>query len=114
MSDVLTRPEAKTLLLNALDNVGVALVNLETGTATREGVTNVLRHSDARTCSISVGRRNAMVFLEIINDGTHKKTGEGRGLAGLAERTTALGGTVSTHRTKDGQFRLRIEIPQEE
>lgn len=79
---------------------------------TREGVTNVLRHSAARTCSIVAGRDDGMVFLEIVNDGAQKKTGAGNGLSGLAERAAALSGTLTARQSRDGRFRLRIEIPE--
>ncbi|GAA5106132.1 sensor histidine kinase [Nocardia iowensis] len=79
---------------------------------TREGVTNVLRHSAARTCSIVAGCNGGKVFLEIVNDGAHKKTGAGNGLSGLAERAAALSGTLSARQSRDGKFRLRIEIPE--
>ncbi|MFC9658936.1 sensor histidine kinase [Nocardia sp. NPDC127606] len=79
--------------------------------ATREGITNVLRHSAARTCWIEAGRRDGTLFLEIVNDGAHRKPGSGNGLSGLAERTAALSGTVSARHSKDGLFHLRVEIP---
>src|SRR4030095_5534775 len=37
--------------------------------ALREGVTNVLRHSAATTCAITIGRHDGTVRLEIVNDG---------------------------------------------
>ena len=44
MSDVMSRPAAaKTLLLNAQDNVAVALSNLDVGTVTPQGVTTTKR-----------------------------------------------------------------------
>ena len=43
MSETMTRPEARTLVLNAADNIAVALANLEVGTATPQGVTIVRR-----------------------------------------------------------------------
>lgn len=80
--------------------------------AVREGVTNVLRHSDAQTCSVTAARQGGMVRLEIVNDGAHPATGEGSGLAGLAERARALSGSASGERTRDGRFRLLVEIPE--
>lgn len=80
--------------------------------ATREGITNVLRHSTARTCSIVTGRRAEAYFLEIVNDGAHRTQGTGNGLSGLAQRTSALSGTVSARRGGDGRFRLIITIPR--
>ena len=37
--------------------------------ALREGVTNVLRHSTATTCAISIRRHHEALMLEIVNDG---------------------------------------------
>ncbi|HKN95653.1 MAG TPA: histidine kinase, partial [Pseudonocardiaceae bacterium] len=42
------------------------------GTALREGVTNVLRHSKAEHCAISVTRDGGDVVLEIVNDGVQE------------------------------------------
>lgn len=39
MTQTMTRPEGRTLVLNPADNIAVALSNLEVGTATRQGVT---------------------------------------------------------------------------
>jgi altronate hydrolase len=43
MSEVMSRPSAKTLLLNPADNVAVALSNLDVGVATPQGVTTTKR-----------------------------------------------------------------------
>jgi altronate hydrolase len=43
MSDVMSRPAARTLLLNPQDNVAVALGNLDVGTDTAEGVRTIRR-----------------------------------------------------------------------
>jgi len=59
--------------------------------ALREAVTNVVRHSDARTCVVRFGAD----WLEVTDDGRgmggHK---EGSGLRGLRERVRGAGGTV--------------------
>jgi two-component system, NarL family, sensor histidine kinase DesK len=81
--------------------------------AVREGVTNVLRHSQASTCSITAGRRDGRVRLEIVNDGARAPAGRGSGLAGLTERATALAGSVSAGPLGDGSFRLLLEVPEE-
>jgi two-component system, NarL family, sensor histidine kinase DesK len=73
----------------------------------------VLRHSQAHTCSITAGRRVGTVWLEIVNDGVRAPAGEGSGLAGLAERANALAGSVSHGHTRDGRFRLLVEVPEE-
>jgi len=80
--------------------------------AVREGVTNVLRHSDARICSITAWRQGGTLRLEIVNDGVRGPKGEGSGLAGLTERARALSGSVSADSAK-GRFRMLVEIPEE-
>lgn len=79
----------------------------------REGVTNLLRHSEPHTCSITARRQDGRVWLEIVNDGARPPSGEGRGLAGLAERAQALSGSLATERTRDGRFRLVVEVGEE-
>ncbi|WP_214414200.1 sensor histidine kinase [Sphaerisporangium fuscum] len=100
--------------------------------AIREGTTNLLRHSDARACTITVTRRQGTVRLEIVNDGARLpsasrftgppgRTGAadpphlirpGTGLSGLAERTRAASGTWVTT-AHDGLFTLSVEVPEE-
>jgi two-component system, NarL family, sensor histidine kinase DesK len=81
--------------------------------AVREGITNVLRHSQATTCSVTAARRGGMVRLEIVNDGARPSAGEGNGLAGLAGRARALSGSASGLRLRGGRFRLLVELPEE-
>jgi two-component system sensor histidine kinase DesK len=81
--------------------------------AVREGVTNVLRHSRASTCSITARRGDGTVRLEIVNDGAHPPSGGGNGLAGLAERARGRSGSATGQRTRDGRFRLLVEVPEE-
>jgi two-component system sensor histidine kinase DesK len=79
----------------------------------REGVTNVLRHSQATTCTI-VGRlQNGLIHLEIENDGVSQPMAEASGLTGLMERAQALSGAVSAGPAAGGRFRLRVEVPNE-
>jgi two-component system, NarL family, sensor histidine kinase DesK len=82
--------------------------------AVREGITNVLRHSQASTCSVTVARRDGMVRLEIVNDGAGPSADRGNGLAGLADRAGALSGSASGEHAHGGRFRLLVEIPEED
>ena len=50
-------------------------------TILRESVTNILRHSRARTCEITVGPG---LRLRVVNDGAGDPAGSGSGLGGLA------------------------------
>ena len=81
----------------------------------REGVTNVLRHSQARRCSITAGSRDGHLWLEMLNDGAPRPAdGEsGSGLVGLTERAKALSGSLSSDHTPDGRFQLLVQIPEE-
>ncbi|WP_433511849.1 sensor histidine kinase [Nonomuraea sp. CA-143628] len=88
--------------------------------AIREGTTNLLRHSDARTCAITLTHQQGTVRLEIVNDGVQPSSGAadltrtppGTGLSGLAERTRGASGTWLTT-AHDGLFRLSVEVPEE-
>ena len=79
--------------------------------ALREGVTNVLRHSDATVCTIigSCGD-DGLVRLEMVNDGIRPGGGAGCGLTGLAERARSFGGEVTAGPAGDGRFRLLVEL----
>jgi two-component system sensor histidine kinase DesK len=83
--------------------------------ATREGVTNILRHSQALHCSITAERSHGRVRLEISNDGAtneQRDPATGRGLAGVSERARALYGAATAEHGDDGTFVLRIEVPE--
>ena len=55
----------------------------------REGITNVIRHSGARRCTVLLGEHE----VEIRDDGRGPESGAaGHGLTGLRERAAALGG----------------------
>ena len=80
--------------------------------AVREGATNVLRHSEADRCSITARRVGRFVRLEIVNDGAQSEAGTGSGLAGLADRASALQGSAVGQRIGGDQFRLLVEVPE--
>nr|BFE88491.1 hypothetical protein GCM10020093_110920 [Planobispora longispora] len=79
--------------------------------AVREGVTNVIRHSRATTCSISTSAAGGAVRLELVNDGAPERAADGGGLTGLRERAGGLGGSLRAERTGNGGFRLSVEVP---
>ncbi|MFG6191343.1 sensor histidine kinase [Nonomuraea sp. JJY05] len=78
--------------------------------AIREGTTNLLRHSQAATCAITLSRHPGKVRLDIVNDGARGPVVHGTGLSGVAERARAASGT-STAEVRDGRFRLSVEVP---
>jgi two-component system sensor histidine kinase DesK len=78
------------------------------GWAVREGVTNVLRHSEARTCTITLRGK----VLSMSNDGVSLPSFRfGSGLTGLHERVAALGGSVTAAPEAPNRFVLTVELP---
>lgn len=79
--------------------------------ALREAVTNVVKHSGARTCRISVDVRGAATVLEVVDDGRGSVgAARGIGLTGMADRVHALGGTFAAGAGESGGFRVRVEL----
>ncbi|WP_455360755.1 sensor histidine kinase [Streptomyces sp. SYSU K21746] len=83
------------------------------GWVVREATTNVLRHGDARRCTISLTTAGGPAVLVVENDGAPDTTGTapGSGLAGLRERLSALDGTLDAGPAGDGVFRLTAMVP---
>jgi two-component system sensor histidine kinase DesK len=100
----------------------------------REGATNVVRHSGARTVTITVTVTDSAVTAEVTDDGvgpgleashgasSHGAAGHGRGepgagppgagLAGLAERARRAGAEISAGEGPGGKgFRLSVRVP---
>jgi two-component system sensor histidine kinase DesK len=62
--------------------------------AVREAVTNVVRHAQARACSLRLVQENGSCRLQIEDDGRGGSSTEGNGLRGMRERVEMLGGTL--------------------
>lgn len=81
--------------------------------AVREGATNVLRHSGAASCHITIAERDGLVALSIEDDGTGApgppRTRLG-GLDGLRDRLRATGGDLVVDSPGTG-FRLLATVP---
>ncbi|HEX4813545.1 MAG TPA: histidine kinase [Nonomuraea sp.] len=84
--------------------------------ALREGVTNVLRHADARQCALHLLERDRMIRLTIRNDGVRppRRPGDaaGQGLLNLAERVAGLGGWLEATSSRAGQFTFSVYVPR--
>lgn len=83
----------------------------------REGSTNVMRHADARRCSLLVENVGGEATVEVCDDGTVERGSDvvgdhpaGTGLAGLRERAARLGGVLVAG-YEDGGFRLGVSVP---
>ncbi len=88
-----------------MDIVDPALSELF-GWVVREAVTNVVRHSRAQHCVVTLGPR----WIEIADDGRGGIGGAGNGLTGLRDRVGAVGGTLVCSGTLRG-WRVRAEVP---
>jgi two-component system, NarL family, sensor histidine kinase DesK len=75
--------------------------------AVREGTTNVIRHSGARSVRIVVQGGTA----EVADDGRGGAAGRGHGLVGLRERVERLGGRLEAGPRPEGGFGLRVTVP---
>ncbi len=77
--------------------------------AVREGVTNVIRHSGARICTVVIDEGG----LRLSDDGRVSAPGPagraaGHGLSGLAERARAVGATLTARRLQPRGFELVV------
>jgi two-component system, NarL family, sensor histidine kinase DesK len=93
---------ASTVKLPAVQESVLSLV-------VREGVTNVVRHAQARSCRLRLEQHNGTCSLEIEDDGLGSSGEEGNGLRGMRERVEMLGGTLLRD-TRSGT-KLTITVP---
>jgi signal transduction histidine kinase len=91
-----------------------ASVDAAVAAVLREAVTNVVRHSEARTCTIEITSAGGLVRLRVVNDGVPGTfvplvgpERRGSGLIGIAERT---GGHMSAGPLPDERFELVAEF----
>jgi signal transduction histidine kinase len=80
-----------------------------------EALTNILKHSDATSASVSVIRRGARLVVAVADDGAggaDRVTGSG--LRGLTDRIEALGGRLEVSSPAGAGTTLRAEIPLEQ
>jgi len=77
----------------------------------REGVTNVMRHSQAKRCSVRITNRDGRATVEVIDDGRGGMPKPGSGLRGLEERVRERGGTLTAEPLPHEGFRLRVTLP---
>jgi two-component system sensor histidine kinase DesK len=86
------------------------------GWVAREAVTNVLRHSNAASCTITLRLTGGKAELQVVNDGVSddvagESSAPGSGLTGLGERLAGAGGRLETRR--DGSsFVLTASLPE--
>ncbi|WP_346622654.1 sensor histidine kinase [Blastococcus montanus] len=81
------------------------------GWVVREGTTNVLRHSDARSVTVVLRTGEDEVELTVTDDGRGGEAPAGAGLSGLAERVAAVGGRLAYGPAEGRGFRLTAVVP---
>ena len=79
--------------------------------AVREGVTNVMRHSQAKRCTVRIFKKDGSAAVEVVDDGRGGTPEPGSGLHGLRERVLERGGTLTAEPLPHEGFRLRVTVP---
>lgn len=87
------------------------------GLVVRENITNVLKHSQASWCRVSIGRQDHWVTVSVTNDGVLRPVGE-IAEAGvdsrLARAVEAAGGEIRQGATPEGTYESIARIPVRE
>ncbi|MEU6084448.1 histidine kinase [Streptomyces sp. NPDC047108] len=83
----------------------------------QEALTNVVRHSSSRTAEVLLRYGTGELEIRVDDDGPAAQSAEasgsggGRGLVGMRERASVLGGSVEAGPRPDGGFRVLARIP---
>jgi signal transduction histidine kinase len=82
----------------------------------QEALTNVLKHGDGSTASLSLAYRDAGVEIEVVNGLARPSavavcSGHGHGLVGMRERAAMYGGTWTAGVREGGDFAVRVHLP---
>jgi signal transduction histidine kinase len=80
----------------------------------QESLTNVVRHAGPAATRVDLRQDGGWLQVDVINEaGTAASSGDGTGagLAGMRERATALGGTLTAGPRPGGGFAVRARLP---
>jgi signal transduction histidine kinase len=80
----------------------------------QEALTNVRRHAGDATATVLLDHRDDALVVVVDDDGRGAAPGGdggGNGVAGMAERAAALGGSSSIGPRPGGGYRVRVELP---
>jgi signal transduction histidine kinase len=81
----------------------------------QEALTNTVRHSAGRTASVLLRYGDDDLEIEVADDGAGALAARGgragNGLAGMAERARALGGSLDAGPRPDGGFLVQARLP---
>jgi signal transduction histidine kinase len=129
-ADTTPAPDLGTLdgLLAAARSAGLAVDSTVTGELPRlpllvsreayrivqEGLTNAMKYSADATATLSLSFGGGVLAIQLANPAGHRDIARaGRGLRGIGERATTLGGTVDVG-SGDGRWTLSVAIPARE
>ena len=77
-----------------------------------EGLTNAIKHANASRITVSAARANERLVISVMDDGGGgAKPTHGSGLAGLADRVEAQGGTLRLASSAATGTNLTVELP---
>jgi signal transduction histidine kinase len=77
-----------------------------------EALVNVAKHAHATSATVSLQPSNGSLRIEIVDDGVGgADRARGSGIAGLADRVAAVGGTLSVESARGAGTRLSAELP---
>ena len=81
----------------------------------QEALTNVTRHAAGATATVRVSYGDRDLTVQVDDDGRGRSTnaaaGSGKGIIGMRERVTALGGDFEAGSRPGGGFRVRARLP---
>ncbi|MEU2791634.1 sensor histidine kinase [Streptomyces sp. NPDC007100] len=81
---------------------------------TQEAVTNVVRHSGAERCQVTITYEENTLSMEILDNGRGipgGTTAQGFGITGMRERVNLLHGRFTAGPRPEGGFRIAAELP---
>jgi PAS domain S-box-containing protein len=76
-----------------------------------EALTNVVKHARAARAEVRAGIEKGTLFVEVRDDGVGGADPTGHGLLGLADRATALGGSLHVERLASGGTLVSAALP---
>jgi two-component system sensor histidine kinase UhpB len=84
--------------------------------AAQEGITNALRHGQAKALGVRIEGRDDDIVLEVVDDGRGlapgwKEQSGHHGVRWLAERIEAVGGSFGVEPVEAGGVRLTVHVP---
>jgi signal transduction histidine kinase len=90
----------------------------------QEALTNVLKHADDAHAGVTIRFEPETLHIEVIDNGRRRESADGRrarnnakrqgrGLIGMRERVSVLGGDIDTGQGSNGGFVVRARIPTE-